>query len=61
MEWIKFTPALLFLLAAASGAEASIKIWQVTDVHLDTRYSESGNASNWCHEEARDDLDESEE
>ena len=25
------------------------KIWQLTDVHLDYKYSATGDVNNWCH------------
>ena len=31
------------------------KIWQLTDVHLDYRYSVTGDVNQWCHE--RGDFD----
>ena len=29
-----------------------MKIWQLTDVHIDYLYSETGDPRNWCHEDS---------
>ena len=37
---------ILFFISASQA----YKIWQLTDVHLDYKYSATGDVNAWCHE-----------
>ena len=40
---------LVEILSFISASHA-YKIWQLADVHLDYRYSATGDVNAWCHE-----------